>query len=60
MSLENLRALEASLWEAADTLRANSNLQATDYSMPGLKGCSLITQRWLKLARTARVSLSRR
>lgn len=36
MSLENLKQLETSLWEAADTLRANSKLNATEYSMPVL------------------------
>jgi type I restriction enzyme M protein len=36
MSLENLKQLETSLWEAADTLRANSRLNATEYSMPVL------------------------
>lgn len=32
----NLSALESSLWEAADNLRANSNLNAAEYSMPVL------------------------
>jgi type I restriction enzyme M protein len=32
----NLSALESSLWEAADNLRANSNLNANEYSMPVL------------------------
>jgi type I restriction enzyme M protein len=36
MTLENLRQLEASLWEAADHLRANSKLNASEYSMPVL------------------------
>jgi type I restriction enzyme M protein len=31
-----LQQLEASLWEAADQLRANSKLNATEYSMPVL------------------------
>ena len=36
MSLENLRQLESSLWEAADQLRANSKLNASEYYMPVL------------------------
>jgi len=32
----SLSALESSLWEAADNLRANSNLNANEYSMPVL------------------------
>lgn len=32
----NLSALESSLWEAADNLRANSKLNANEYSMPVL------------------------
>ena len=32
----NLSALEGSLWEAADNLRANSKLNANEYSMPVL------------------------
>lgn len=32
----NLSQLESSLWEAADQLRANSKLNATEYSMPVL------------------------
>lgn len=36
MSMLDLSALESSLWEAADNLRANSNLNANEYSMPVL------------------------
>ena len=32
----NIAQIETSLWEAADQLRANSNLTATEYSMPVL------------------------
>src|SRR5205085_6658777 len=32
----NLARLESDLWEAADQLRANSKLSATEYSMPVL------------------------
>ena len=34
MKGEDLKALEADLWEAADQLRANSKLTATEYTMP--------------------------
>lgn len=34
--LNNLHHLESDLWEAADQLRANSRLTATEYSMPVL------------------------
>jgi len=34
--MEDLKKLEDSLWEAADRLRANSKLNATEYSMPVL------------------------
>jgi len=34
--MDDLKKLEASLWEAADRLRANSKLNATEYSMPVL------------------------
>ena len=33
---KQLRKLEAELWRAADQLRANSKLTATEYSMPVL------------------------
>lgn len=36
MNSDELRGLEASLWEAADQLRANSRLNASEYSMPVL------------------------
>lgn len=36
MTAEQLRDLEASLWESADQLRANSKLTATEYSFPVL------------------------
>ena len=36
MKPEELKRLEDSLWEAADRLRANSKLNATEYSMPVL------------------------
>lgn len=35
-AFHNITQIETSLWEAADQLRANSNLTATDYSMPVL------------------------
>ena len=34
--LDNIKKLESSLWEAADQLRANSKLTASEYSMPVL------------------------
>lgn len=34
--MQNLAQIEASLWEAADNLRANSKLNASEYSMPVL------------------------
>jgi type I restriction enzyme M protein len=36
MQGKQLRQLEAELWKAADQLRANSKLTATEYSMPVL------------------------
>lgn len=36
MTGEQLKALESRLWKAADDLRANSKLTATEYSMPVL------------------------
>lgn len=36
MDSEALKKLEATLWESADNLRANSKLTATEYSMPVL------------------------
>ena len=35
-AFHNITQVETSLWEAADQLRANSNLTATEYSMPVL------------------------
>ena len=35
-AFHNIAQVETSLWEAADQLRANSNLTATEYSMPVL------------------------
>lgn len=35
-TFRDIANIEASLWEAADQLRANSNLTATEYSMPVL------------------------
>jgi type I restriction enzyme M protein len=35
-AFDNITQVETSLWEAADQLRANSNLTATEYSMPVL------------------------
>lgn len=35
-ALHDITQIETSLWEAADQLRANSNLTATEYSMPVL------------------------
>ncbi|MFP4008212.1 MAG: N-6 DNA methylase [Spirulinaceae cyanobacterium] len=34
--MENLAQIESSLWESADNLRANSKLNASEYSMPVL------------------------
>ena len=36
MTAEQLKALEGRLWKAADDLRANSKLTATEYSFPVL------------------------
>ena len=36
MTGEQLKALEGRLWKAADDLRANSKLTATEYSFPVL------------------------
>ena len=36
MTTENLKRLEATLWQSADTLRANSDLKSTEYSTPVL------------------------
>lgn len=33
-AFHNIAQVETSLWEAADLLRANFNLTATEYSMP--------------------------
>ena len=35
-AFHNIAQIETSLWDAADQLRANSNLTATEYSMPVL------------------------
>jgi len=35
-ALTNIAQLEASLWDAADNLRANSKLTSSDYFMPVL------------------------
>ncbi|WP_257236678.1 type I restriction-modification system subunit M N-terminal domain-containing protein [Nostoc sp. 'Peltigera malacea cyanobiont' DB3992] len=34
MTLEELKQLEANLWQSADTLRANSDLKSSEYSTP--------------------------
>jgi type I restriction enzyme M protein len=36
MDYQELKLLEGDLWEAADQLRANSKLTASEYSMPVL------------------------
>ena len=36
MTVEQIKALEGRLWKAADELRANSKLTATEYSFPVL------------------------
>ncbi len=36
MNSEDLKQLEADLWKSADTLRANSDLKASEYSTPVL------------------------
>ena len=35
-AFRNIAQIETSLWDSADQLRANSNLTATEYSMPVL------------------------
>ena len=49
---QELKLLEDDLWEAADQLRANSKLTASEYAMPVL---GLI---FLRHARTKRVSIA--
>jgi type I restriction enzyme M protein len=44
MTGEQLKALENRLWKAADDLRANSKLTATEYSFPVL---GIIFHNWL-------------
>ena len=36
MTTEELKKLEATLWQSADTLRANSDLKSSEYSTPVL------------------------
>ena len=36
MTTEDLKKLEAALWQTADTLRANSDLKSSEYSTPVL------------------------
>ena len=36
MNKEELKKLEATLWQTADTLRANSDLKSSEYSTPVL------------------------
>ena len=36
MTSDELKKLEATLWQTADTLRANSDLKSTEYSTPVL------------------------
>ena len=36
MSLENIAEMESTLWEAADQLRANSEVTSSEYCMPVL------------------------
>jgi type I restriction enzyme M protein len=36
MTTEDLKKLEATLWQSADTLRANSDLKSSEYSIPVL------------------------
>jgi type I restriction enzyme M protein len=36
MTTEQLKKLEATLWQTADTLRANSDLKSSEYSTPVL------------------------
>ena len=36
MNKDQLKKLEADLWRAADSLRANSDLKASEYSTPVL------------------------
>jgi type I restriction enzyme M protein len=36
MTTEELKKLEATLWQSADTLRANTDLKSSEYSTPVL------------------------
>ncbi|MCX7226911.1 MAG: hypothetical protein NT071_15210 [Burkholderiales bacterium] len=45
-AFHNIAQVEASLWEAADLLRANSNLTATEYAMPVLGPNRLMIGKW--------------
>jgi len=47
MNKEELKKLEATLWQTADTLRANSDLKSSEYSTPVL---GLIFLRFAKSA----------
>lgn len=40
MSQDLLRKLEADLWRAANSLRANSELRASEYATPGAGPCT--------------------
>lgn len=60
--LNHLHQLEADLWEAADQLRANSRLTATEYSMPvlGLIFLRHATNRYEAVEKEIRQSLPKR
>jgi hypothetical protein len=45
-AFHNIAQVEASLWEAADQQRANSNLTATEYAMPVLGLNRLMIGKW--------------
>jgi hypothetical protein len=45
IQLEQIEAIEKSLWNAADTLRSNSNYASNEYFMP-VKPCAISTSNW--------------
>ncbi len=60
--MDDLKKLEDALWEAADRLRANSKLNATEYSMPvlGLIFLRHATNRFLNVEAEVRAGLPSR
>lgn len=59
MIAEGLKELEADLWEAADQLRANSKLTATEYTMPilGLIFLRHATNRFEQIKKEVEITL---